>query len=242
MKIKEIPKDERPREKADALGIESLEDAEVLALLLSSGSVGESALELSRRLLEENGGLYGLRKIASDGKLSERGIKGAKAYRLAAAFEMGRRISLQKGYFRKYYDPKAVAERYLGSGEDEELFAIFLDRQKRIIAQRKIGKGPFLCFSPKQLLSLALKLGAYGLIIVHSHPGGLSLPSAEDIASTREAYKELRKGGVALADHLIVADGGHYSFVEEGIPLTESPPSKKDNKPVRWEIISSSSS
>ncbi len=196
--------------------MESLGDPEVLALLLSTGSRGEDALELSERLLYENGGFRGLREAAGEGLFSERGIKGAKALRIAAAYEIARRSEMSGP--GKAVGPKELAARY-GDRENEEFRLVLLNGRRELAADRMLSRGERLSFRLDLAAREAAKRGAKYAVAVHVHPSGIALPSPEDIASTRELGARLKAVGTVLLDHLVVAGRRYFSFSGEGIPF-----------------------
>lgn len=211
--------EELPREKAKRLGLRALEGHELVALLLGTGSSREDVFSLSRRLLFEAGGLKGLFLEYGDGLGKQHGISLAKAMRLGAAFELGRRIYEEEIRGSGDSSPSALYSKYgrLAYESEEYLYLIGLRNNGRILFEREIGRGSALRIRGNGLLKALLRSGADKAILLHTHPGGSYVPSQEDLLSTSKAEATLGKGGVELIDHVIVSQDGYFSFREEGI-------------------------
>ncbi len=222
MKIKEMSLDERPREKLLARGARALGDAELLAILLRTGKRGESAIDLSHRLLALTGGrLAGLFECDSGYLASLDGVGLPKAATLLAAFELGRRFMQEQST-----DNAPVSEctqiyelmrPRLKGLKREECWIILLDRKNRIVktAQLTVGGGKGTIIDIPRIVKLALEEAAAGIIMVHNHPSGDPRPSAADIRETSSLRDACASCGLALIDHIIVADEHFYSFNEE---------------------------
>lgn len=216
---------ERPREKALIGGIESLDDAELLALLLRTGTGDEGVLELARRLLDDQGGLVGLARAHVAELAEARGLGPAKAGELAAAFELGRR--LREAALRERPElrgPEAVAA-FLAplavSLPHEEFWCLPLDARCRLIGlPRVIGRGDVdgTDAPPRAFFRAALSAGAVSVIAVHNHPSGDPTPSAADKAVTRRLVAAGRTVELAVNDHVILGDGGRYVSLRRDCP------------------------
>ncbi len=216
---------ERPREKALAAGIEALDDAELLALLLRTGSADEGVLELARRLLDDQGGLVGLARAHVAELAEARGLGPAKASELAAAFELGRR--LREAALRERPElktPQAVAD-FLGplavSLAHEEFWCLPLDARCRLIGlPRVVGRGDVdgTDAPPRAFFRAALSAGATTVIAVHNHPTGDPAPSAADKAVTRRLVAAGRTVELSLQDHVILGDGGRHVSLRRDCP------------------------
>lgn len=209
MPIRELPEDERPRERLLSKGPETLSDAELLSVLLHSGCVGHSSLDLARDLLTEPGGLHGLVGQREEG-LRRRGIGAGKAATILASVELARRLA--RSCLRERHplsEPAAVA-RYLvlrfALPDQEVMGALFLDTRNRLISEEEVFRGSLnrASVEPRQLLRIALTRHAAGIVLFHTHPSGDASPSAEDLAFTRRLSEAGEVVGVRLVDHLIL--------------------------------------
>ena len=197
--IRELPREERPRERLLARGCEALSDAELLAVLLRTGRPGTSALSFARRLLEEAGGLIGL--AGSDPRTLRRpGLGPAKAASVLAAIEVGRYIDL----------------RYGRSGQ-EVMGALYVCARHRLIGERELYRGTLhrAAVEPRAVLREGLLLGAAGLVLFHTHPSGDPAPSREDLLFTRRMARAGEVVGIEMVDHLVVGVGGAWVSLKE---------------------------
>jgi len=214
-RIRDLPLDERPRERLLRNGSASLSDAELIAILLRTGRAGISALDLARRLLDERDGPAGL--LGADPEaLRAAGLGPAQAAVLLAAVEVGRRLARARVPERRpLTDPQAVA-RYLSLRyllKDQEVMgSIYLDTRNRLIDEREIYRGTLnrAAVEPRSLLKQGLLRDAAGLILFHTHPSGDPAPSAEDLAFTRRMAQAGEVVGVRLVDHLILGSSGRW--------------------------------
>lgn len=220
--IRELPPDERPRERLLAHGSRALADAELVAVLLRTGRSGGSALEIARELLDELGGLPGLAGSSSL-ELERRGIGPAKAAGLLAAVELGRRLARAEIPERTPLGRPAAAASYLAlrfAGRDQEIFgALYLDARNRLIAERELYRGALqrAAVEPRLVLKEGLLRGAAACIVFHTHPSGDPTPSAEDLAFTRRLGEAGELVGLRLVDHLILAGPGRWvSLAQRG--------------------------
>jgi DNA repair protein RadC len=210
------------RERAREVGLGDLADAEVLALVLGTGVVGEPVSVLAASLLEELGGPAGMAR-AGFGELAERrGLGLARALRLAAAFELGRRAEAAGSELPWLPDSRAVAawaRGRLGRLDHEELWALALDGQHRVRAARRVAAGGLhgLAVSVRDPLRFALREGASGFVVVHNHPSGDPAPSAEDVAFTARLAEAAGAVGTPLLDHVIVGGSAYRSMLDDGI-------------------------
>jgi len=216
-----LPRQHRPREKAFAKGVAALGATELLALLLGNGTAKASVFELAERLVRRHG-LKGLRALTPSEWTREQGVGVALAARLAAAFELGRRVSDGgDGDERaRITRPREVwtLTRELGHAKKEHLLGLYLDAQNGLIHRETISVGSLNTTRthPREILYPAIAHLALGFILVHNHPSGSLDPSDEDIAFTRAVHRAAETVGIELYDHLIVARGGFTSLRERG--------------------------
>ena len=208
------------REHALAFGVQSLADSDLLALLLGTGSAGESVLLSAAHLLEASGGLSGILRLGPHG-LARRGVGPAKAARVAAALELGRRALLsQLAEERPVLDCFEGVVRWaqprLATLEHEEVWLLSLDGKYGLKSARRIAQGGLhgCALLTRDVLSPALRDGASAIVLVHNHPSGDPTPSQEDIAMTRAVRVGAELVGIPLLDHVVVARGGARSLGE----------------------------
>ncbi len=213
--IRELPEDERPRERLLERGAEALGDAELVAILLRTGKPGLSALDLARDLLRDEGGLGGL-ATADPARLIHRGLGGARSAALLAAVEIGRRLARAEWSERDPLAHPAAVASYLAlrfSALDQEVFgALYLDTRNRHLGERELYRGALnrATVEPRRVLREGLLLGAAGCIVFHTHPSGDPSPSAEDLAFTRKLAEACDAVGIRLVDHLVLGAVGRW--------------------------------
>lgn len=218
--IADLPLDDRPREKLRKHGSQTLSDAELIALLLGSGTRGKNAIQLARELLSQ--GLTPLARSSIDAMARTGGVGTAKATRIAAAFELARRIAAADACGGALYEQEIVARalisRYAHEPQ-EHLGAVLLDSRQRLLRQSEIYVGTVAraLVSTRDIVRLALDANAAGVVLFHNHPSGDPSPSAEDLTFTRRAQQSLALVDVELADHLIVGMQRYCSMRGKGL-------------------------
>jgi len=224
LRIHDLPPDERPRERLARLGAAALSSEELLALLLGSGTRGESALDRARKILASHGGLSGLASLSGAELRRERGIKGARACAIAAALEIGRRLAVETTSSRDLLNEPGVVKDYLrrarGAGNQERTGALYLNARNRLIRDDpEIYRGTLdrAVVEPREILKRALLANAAGIILYHNHPSGDPTPSREDREFTRRLSSAAEAVGIRLLDHVIVGHAGAVSFREAGL-------------------------
>lgn len=222
--IKEWAEADRPREKLLEQGRRALTDAELMAILIGSGSRSESAVDLCRRILNDTGhDLNVLSRLSVAELCRYRGIGSAKAIAIVAALELGRRRKQQKEAERPLLNSsKRVYEHIRHVFEDlthEEFWALFLNRQCRLIGKQQIGKGgsDFTPVDIKQVLRLALEYRATSIVLAHNHPSGSIRASAADVQVTHKLREAATLLDITLNDHLILAHQDYSSLRDEGL-------------------------
>jgi len=224
LRIHDIPFADRPRERLARLGPSALTNEELLALLLGTGTRGESALDRSRRILSVHGGLAGLAALSGAELRRERGIKEARGAAIEAALEIARRLATETLAGRDLFnDPRLVKEslrQSQGDGTQERTGALFLNARNRLLRHDpEIYRGTLdrAVVEPRELLKRALLSNAAGLIVYHNHPSGDPTPSREDREFTRRLASAAEAVGLRLLDHIVVARDGCVSFREAGL-------------------------
>lgn len=223
MKIMELCKDERPREKLLSKGAASLSNAELLAILLRTGSGGRNAVDVAREILFMNGGRLGeVSSMPVETLCRINGVGQVKAVALAAAFELGRRVAGEAGMesAQRLDMPETVYRTMLPDMKNldhEECWALFLNRANRLISKERISSGgqDSTVVDKKVIIRRAIEKKSSALILVHNHPSGTAMPSTEDIRLTKELHRALDLCGIRLIDHVIISGGSYYSFSDE---------------------------
>ncbi|MCP4724043.1 MAG: JAB domain-containing protein [bacterium] len=218
--IKDWPEDERPREKLLKFGPSQLSDAELLAILLRTGSGESTAVDLARNLMSQENNLKRLSERAV-GELKElKGIGDAKALTLISAFELGRRLaSGGPEQNEKVVTPWSVAEKYipmLESLKQEEFRVLHLNSANRIIGEEIVTKGSLNAsiVHPREVFKKAITDSAASIIVIHNHPSGNPEPSREDRMVTEKLKNAGEIVGIELIDHIVIAGKQYYSFAE----------------------------
>lgn len=224
LKIKDIPENERPKEKLLTYGAEVLSNSELLAIILRTGTVGENVLELSNRLLSELEGLDGILNATFDDITSIRGIKDAKASQLLALAELFRRFRTLKAMRKdvKITSPKELANLLMGEMNDlnqEVLKVVLLNTKNIVIGTRDVFKGSLntSIVHPREIFKQAINKNSASIIICHNHPSGDPTPSQEDINITLRIKECGNIIGIQLLDHIIIGKNKFISLKEKGL-------------------------
>jgi DNA repair protein RadC len=222
--IKSWAEEDRPREKLSGQGRRALTDAELIAILIGSGSRDESAVELSKRILHHyDNDLNNLGK-ASIAELSKfKGIGEAKAISIIAALEVGRRRNdtetkvLDKITCSK--DGYNILRRFLMDLNHEEFWILLLNQAGKVTSKELISKGGLTgtVADPKIIFGIALQQNAVSIVMAHNHPSGNLKPSQLDIDLTKKIATAGKMLDIRVLDHLIVTNDGYYSFADEGV-------------------------
>jgi len=225
LSIKEWALEDRPREKLLAKGLLSLSDAELVAILIGSGSARESAVELARKiLLDCNNNLHELgKKNIEELKTSYHGIGEAKAIAIVSALELGRRRKMQDVQER----PKIAGSRdvfellqpVLGDLLHEEFWILLLNRANRVISRHKVSQGGIsgTVIDVRVIMKSGIEKLASSIILCHNHPSGNLQPSEADEQITKKLMEAGKLMDIPILDHIIVTDKSYFSFADEGI-------------------------
>ncbi|MCY9658995.1 DNA repair protein RadC [Paenibacillus chondroitinus] len=220
--LREVPTEERPRERMLQYGAEALSHAELLAIILRTGTVSESAVRLANRILSESGGLRSLVDMSKDQLTQIKGIGDAKALQILAGIELGRRIA--KSTFAERItirSPKDIANlmseelRYL---QKEHFVCLFLNTKNHVLAQETLSMGSLNAsiVHPREVFRAAIKRSSASIVCVHNHPSGDPTPSPEDIQLTHRLVEAGTIIGIEVLDHVIIGDQRFISLKEEG--------------------------
>lgn len=219
--IKEIPLNDRPREKMAANGAAVLTDAELIAILLRTGTAEKSAIDIASEMTAD-GGLY--KRLAGITRLNEltniKGLGQAKAATVLAALEIGRRIASAKPLEKIHLScPQDVADflmprlRYAAK---EQFVVILLNSKNKVIGTEVVSEGSLSSsiVHPREVFAPAMLHHAAAIMVAHNHPSGDPKPSLEDEEVTRMLSRSGKVLGIPMIDHVIIGDGNYYSFLE----------------------------
>ncbi|CAN5690746.1 DNA repair protein RadC [soil metagenome] len=230
--IKELPSDERPREKLAAHGPAALSNAELLAILINTGSRGESVTALCQRILgESGGGLRGVMKRDLDSLTEIRGVGPAKAVTILAAIELGRRIAQltpeERSQIRNPDDLAVIFEPRLMALDQEQLWVALLDTKHRLERLVPVYQGSVNSAQVRiaEVFKEAIRANAPAIALAHNHPSGDPTPSADDIALTADLDRAARLLDIELIDHLVIGDGRWLSLRRLGLGFSPAPAS-----------------
>lgn len=220
-----MPVDDRPYEKLLTCGAKSLTNAELLAVIIRSGSRRESALALCQRLVaREREGLDQLQESSLEELMDNPGIGPVKAAQIKAALEIGNRAfsnntRSRRSFIRSPQDAIGLLECDMRALPREELRIILLDVRNRVIRVSRISEGSLssAIIHPRELFREAVKANAASVILAHNHPSGDASPSGEDLETTRRLVEAGNMMGIQVIDHIILASGGSISFKQGGL-------------------------
>ncbi len=226
IKMKELPKTERPYEKLEKYGEKSLTNAELIAIIIKTGTKEETSIGLAQKILKlndcEEKGLNFLRELTIEEFMKIKGIGKVKAIQLKAVCELSSRMNQDINYqTTKITNPKDVANILMDKmrfEKQEILQTIMLDNRNNIIKIKEIAKGTgnYVKASIKSILSEAIKIEAPKIILVHNHPGGDPTPSQKDIEFTRKVKQASEIMGIELIDHVIIGRVQYKSIFSQG--------------------------
>lgn len=216
--------DDKPREKLMLKGKSALSDAELIAILIGSGSRNESAVGLSKRILASvDNNLNALGKLTISQLMNFKGIGEAKAISIIAATELGRRRRAEDVVeLKKITSSKMIFELMqpiIGELPHEEFWVLYLNNSNKVLSKSQLGKGGITgtLVDVRLVFKSALELGATGLILCHNHPSGALTPSDADKQITKKLKEAGKNLDINVLDHIIIAENGYYSFNDEGI-------------------------
>lgn len=224
VRIKCWAEEDRPREKLLIQGRRALSDAELIAILIGSGSRNETAVELSRRILHAmNNSLNKLATLTVKDLEQFKGIGEAKALSIVAALEIGRRRkdeqACEKSKINSSLDSYKQLESYFSDLNHEEFWVILLNRANRVLGKALISKGgqAGTLSDPKIIFKVALDYRAAGIVLSHNHPSGNLKPSHADIELTHRLVECGKMMEMPIIDHLIFGEREYFSFIDAGL-------------------------
>jgi len=221
--MKDLPADQRPREKLLARGAASLVNAELLALLLRTGYRGQGVLALAEQVLHHFDGFAGLLHATPQELAQLKGLGPAKRAELLAVIEMARRALTQQMQDKPVFDSPGRVKDFLSlhlRAHEHEVFAVmFLDAQHRLLGVEEMFRGTLTQTSvyPREVVKRALALNAGAVVLAHNHPSGVAEPSRADEFLTQTLKSALQLVDVRVLDHVIVGQGQVVSMAERGL-------------------------
>ena len=227
LKIREMPQDQRPREKLLVHGVSALSDPELIAILLRTGLRGANAVEVGRQLLEKYKSLTGISRCSVKELREIPGIGQTKALELVAAFGLGQRLAHETLSKQKLDSPELVSElvgQEMRRLRTESLRVILLDTRYRLLHIEEVSVGSLneSIAHPREIFRPAITYSAYAVIVVHNHPSGDASPSQTDHSVTRRLAEAAELLQIKLLDHIIIGapsegNPGYFSFKEAGV-------------------------
>ena len=221
--MKELPADERPREKMKERGAQALGNSELLAILLRTGNFQESALRIAENLLDRQGGLAGFGNATLEEFEQVKGVGEAKAITVMAAIELGRRVTtlapVERPIIRTPDDVAALLMPRFRYETKESFIAILLSTKNHVLKTPVISVGSLNAsiVHPRELFREAINASAAAVILAHNHPSGDPAPSPEDVSLTRKLVDAGKLLDIPVLDHIVLGDGKYISFKEKGI-------------------------
>lgn len=223
LKLRDIPKEERPRERMLQYGASAVSNAELIAILIRTGTISESAVNLAQRVLKEAGGLRKLINLSTEQLVGIKGIGYAKALQLQAGIELGRRLAQSE------LDPASIIRspedvahyvmedlRYL---QKEHFVCLFLNTKNHVIGQETLSIGSLNAsiVHPREVFRAAIQRSSASIVCIHNHPSGDPTPSSEDIQMTKRLIEAGNVIGIEVLDHLIIGEHKFISLKEQGL-------------------------
>ena len=223
VKIKDIPKDDRPIERLVINGVEHLSNEELIAIILKTGTKGMSSKEIATDLLSKIGNIKELNNIDLRYLKRFKGIGITKGANLIASIELGKRINREVDILNgiKLTNSELVFKFYkdkIGDKNQEYFYCVYLDTSKRVIDDKLlfIGTINYSLVHPREVFKEAYLNGASSIICIHNHPSGNVFPSAQDIDITKNLISVGNMLGIKIVDHIIIGKNKYYSFFENG--------------------------
>ncbi|MGM0471350.1 MAG: RadC family protein [Bacillota bacterium] len=220
--IKDLPKEERPREKLIKWGVNTLSTVELLALIIRTGSQSDTALELASKLLSHSGGLKFIHELSIEELQEVKGVGVVKATQIRAAIELGQRIRVANQEVKQVItSPQDVANLLLAKlsfVSREHFITLLLDTKNQVLAIEEVSVGSLSnsVVHPREVFKSAIKRSSAAIIVAHNHPSGNPEPSSADIAITKRLQEAGKIIGIEVLDHLIIGNEDYISLKESG--------------------------
>ena len=221
MKLKDLPNEEKPRERLFKYGVNNISNEDLISILIRTGSKNENVKELSNKILSKIKNINSLSELSIRELTSIKGVGSAKALTILAAIELGKRVSNLQIEEKLVINNTDIVHNYFSSliaNEKQENFLVILvDNKKRLIEFKNMFKGTdnTALISPKEVFNYAIKERASGIIVMHNHPSGIINPSNADIELTNNLIMAGKIIGIPLLDHIITNGVNYYSFFND---------------------------
>lgn len=221
--VKEMPLEERPRERMARAGAQALSSVELLAIILRLGVGGENVLSMAQRILANFGGLGGLSRADFSQLTAERGLGPAKAAQILAALELGRRLMAEspeeRWQIRAPSDAAHILMPLIGHQEQEHFVVLYLDTRNRVTDRETLYKGSLntSLVRTAEVFRGAVRRNCANVIVAHNHPSGDPNPSPEDVALTRRLVDAGKLLEIAVLDHLVIGENRYVSMREQAL-------------------------
>lgn len=220
--VREWPEAERPRERLIKHGAKTLSDAQLLAIVLRTGSNGKTVIDTAIELLQRFGGLRGLEEASISELKKFKGLGIAKIAQIKASFELGKRVLSEKAKEQLFNSAESVYNYFFPklNGLKKEVFiTLLLDTKLKLIKEVKVSEGTLnqSLIHPREIFKEAVKESAYAVILLHNHPSGDSAPSEQDIEITKKLKKASEILEIPILDHIIIGSGKYFSMKENKI-------------------------
>lgn len=218
--VREMPMNERPRERLRKAGVQSLATHELLAIVLRTGCANTSALDVAKTLLYHFESIDKLNEATISELMQIKGIGEAKAIEILAAIELGKRINIPMSSQTVITSPYQSYQYLKDSMQhltQETLVCVYLNNKSEVIAKKTVTIGTInqTIFNPRDILKWALKLSATALIVAHNHPSGNPEASAEDIMVTKKLIQAAKLVDILVVDHIIIGKNRYFSLLEQ---------------------------
>lgn len=220
--LRDVPSEERPRERMQQFGAQALSNAELLAILLRTGTYAESAVRLAQKVLIEAGSLRNLVDMNMEQLMTIKGIGSAKALQIQASIELGRRLARTTMSdtitIRSPQDVSTYLMEDLRYLQKEHFVCLFLNTKNHVIGKETLSMGSLNAsiVHPREVFRAAIKRSSASIICVHNHPSGDPTPSPEDIQMTARLVEAGQIIGIEVLDHIILGDQNFVSLKEKG--------------------------
>lgn len=220
--LRQLPHNQRPRERMISYGADALSHAELLAILIRTGTKNQSAVELATNLLQQCGSLRDLVDMSVEELTTIKGIGQAKALQLLAGIELGKRVARSRlgdvVTVRSPYDAAMYVMEEMRYLKKEHFVCLFLNTKNHIIGKETLSIGTLNAslVHPREVFRAAIRISSASIICLHNHPSGDPTPSSEDIQITQRLAEAGSLLGIEILDHLIIGDGKFVSLKEQG--------------------------
>ncbi|MCP3773992.1 DNA repair protein RadC [Paenibacillus sp. MZ04-78.2] len=222
MTLRDVPSEDRPRERMMLYGAQALSNAELLAILLRTGTYHESAVHVAQRLLLQSGGLRMLTDMSMEQLTEIKGIGEAKALQIQAGIELGRRLARstmnETVTIRSPQDVAALLMEDLRYLQKEHFVCLFLNTKNHVIGQETLSMGSLNAsiVHPREVFRAAIKRSSASIVCAHNHPSGDPTPSPEDVEITKRLVQAGEIVGIDVLDHIVIGDKRYVSLKELG--------------------------